>query len=162
MAHKLIAKTDANQNALLKRTLAYAPLKGVLKYSGSDRRGELVRTRVTTGGYLELVFEGRAYYAHRLAWFLKTGKWPRSPMTFKNGEKTDIRFSNLICVSPRELLYTRRFARRQKLRATPIGVTWHEGRQRYRSRFTNASGEEIWLGQFDSVDDARAAYEKAI
>ena len=46
-------------------------------------------------GVLKTRIEGRTYTAAKIAWFLETGEWPEHQVQFRNGNKTDLRWSNL-------------------------------------------------------------------
>ncbi len=56
---------------------------------------------ITTHGYIEIMFNKKRYYAHRLAWFLSYGEWPNI-IDHMNGIKTDNRLSNLNSVFHRQ------------------------------------------------------------
>jgi hypothetical protein len=59
-------------------------------------------------GYLRIQFYGKSYYAHRLAWFLYYGNWPKNDIDHINGIKTDNRISNLRDVTKSENNYNRK------------------------------------------------------
>lgn len=44
-----------------------------------------------------VVVRGLALYAHRVAWCLATGAWPKGRVTWNNGDKSDLRWGNLEC-----------------------------------------------------------------
>lgn len=58
-----------------------------------------VREKVGTNshGYIATRFQGKSFHVHRIAWFLKTGKFPEKFMDIDhiNGIKDDNRWSNL-------------------------------------------------------------------
>ena len=61
--------------------------------------------------YVYVPTQGRTVGAHRLAWFLAMGRWPKGVIDHKNGVRTDNRFFNLRDVSVAE---NSRAARRRK------------------------------------------------
>ena len=46
-------------------------------------------------GYIQIVIDGRAYMAHRLAWLWQTGGWPLREIDHVNGHKDDNTWNNL-------------------------------------------------------------------
>ena len=60
------------------------------KYAGAD-----AFTSIRNGGYRCGRILGRYYLAHKVVWFLHYGSWPQSRITFENGDRADIRISNL-------------------------------------------------------------------
>ena len=54
-----------------------------------------VAGRQDKDGYNEISLFGKRYKAHRLAWFIMTGKWPTNQIDHINGDKTDNSWSNL-------------------------------------------------------------------
>lgn len=49
-------------------------------------------------GFTVLKFQGKQYYAHRLAWLLMTGEEPRGQLRHLNGNRSDNRWLNLALV----------------------------------------------------------------
>lgn len=50
---------------------------------------------VNSKGYRKISINGRQIYAHRLAWLLAKGEWPKDVINHKNGNKLDNRLANL-------------------------------------------------------------------
>ena len=59
---------------------------------------------LNSDGYVRIKFKGKAYQAHRLAWYLHYGGWPKNEIDHINGIKTDNRISNLRDVTRSENL----------------------------------------------------------
>jgi cytoplasmic iron level regulating protein YaaA (DUF328/UPF0246 family) len=51
------------------------------------------------GKYLSIVFKGRKYKAHRLAWLIHYGEWPKQVIDHINRQPNDNRIMNLRDVS---------------------------------------------------------------
>jgi len=60
--------------------------------------GRLVCTPAPRGGYLTRV-NGRAYSAHKIAWFLSHGEWPAFQLRHRDGDRRNNRIENLEPVS---------------------------------------------------------------
>lgn len=76
--------------AKLKSLVNYNPVTGEFSRAGHDKCGTL-----TYQGYLSIQVAGKRYYAHRLAWFYMTGKWPENEIDHKNRIRNDNRWENL-------------------------------------------------------------------
>lgn len=98
------------------------------------------------------------YRAHRVAWFVHTGSWPKNHIDHINGDRTDNRIVNLRDVTRSEN------QRNQKLdvdnTSGTCGVCWHKQRQKWQARI-KINGRSIHLGLFDDIDLAIAARLKA-
>lgn len=98
-----------------------SPITSALIYNA--RTGEIVwrnsRLPATTRGkdrlYIYVGAAGRVYHAERVAWLLAKGEWPRK-ITFLNGDKFDLRMSNLRELSPADMQDMRRQEQEQALR----------------------------------------------
>ena len=76
----------------LQENIAYNPRTGVLTWSSS---GELAFTNDGGAGCWSIKVGRRRVYATRAAFVLMTGRWPRGKARFRNGDKHDLRWSNL-------------------------------------------------------------------
>ena len=73
-----------------------------MKYNAET--GEITKDGKVRGwakgrGYRRVMYMGKEVLAHRLAWFLKTGDWPKDKIDHINGIKGDNRWTNLRDVS---------------------------------------------------------------
>lgn len=55
-----------------------------------DKAGSIDRK-----GYTKIIFNGKSYCAHRLAWLFVYGEWPEDQIDHINRKKSDNRISNL-------------------------------------------------------------------
>ena len=154
-------------NARTKK-LAHGRLKELLRYS--QRTGEFTwlvrRGRAHIGdtagcahhtGYTLIGIDGVLHMAHRLAWLYVTGSWPQYEVDHKDGTKTNNKWSNLRDV-------TRAVNAQNQKRATArsttgaLGVCVMKGKLHATIR---AHGTSYYLGGFETVADASAAYQRA-
>ena len=52
--------------------------------------------RLQPSGYSLVNYHGKSIPAHRLAWFLHHGQWPKRSVCHKNGNRSDNRADNLV------------------------------------------------------------------
>lgn len=145
----------------LKEMLAYDPATGAFTWRVS--RGGYVRSGFTAGyprpdGYICIGVDKSSYLAHRLAWFFVTRKWPRREIDHINCIRDDNRITNL-----REAT----FGENQQNVSTQTnntsgykGVTWDAARGKWMAQIT-VDSVHVYLGRFDILEDAAAAYAEA-
>lgn len=141
-------------------------MKTILRYSKDsglfyEARSNTIRHghEVTPGGYRAFKIKGKIYLAHRLAWFLVTGRWPTS-IDHKNGKKWDNRWRNLRLATTSQNQSNRGKPKRGKL---PKGVWLSPKRtslNKYGARLIKDK-KTIYLGWFSSPQKAHAAYKMA-
>lgn len=105
-------------------------------------------------GYGRTKIMGRNYYAHHIVWALYTGAWPALEVDHINRDRSDNRPVNL-----REV--TREANQKNAGRSPPAssgvkGVSWNPRMRRWTAR-ASANGKRIFLGCYESVDEAIAA-----
>lgn len=47
-------------------------------------------------GFVTVVVQGKTYLAQRLIWLYMTGDWPAGRLTFKDGDRENLRWTNII------------------------------------------------------------------
>ena len=105
-------------------------------------------------GYISIMIDGEAYYAHRLAWFYVHQTWPEL-IDHINGDRSDNRISNLRVVSAVENGWNQLHTRSNKT-GYP-GVDYDRRRKKYRAKIGH-QGIYTHIGTFDSAKDAFHAY----
>jgi hypothetical protein len=101
-------KTELTQERL-QQLLSYCPETGVFRWRMN--RGAAVAGREAGSwrdfGYRTIGIEGRAHYAHRLAWLYVYGEQPPARIDHKNGDPADNRIGNLRPGSALQSLWNR-------------------------------------------------------
>jgi hypothetical protein len=113
---------------------------------------------IDTYGYMTGSIFGKRYAAHRVIMAMAFGTWPKEDVDHINGCRTDNRLANLRAVSRQE--NSRNASRSKKNTSGHTGVSWSEKDKRWRSGIC-INGKEMYLGNFQKVDDAIAARRKA-
>jgi hypothetical protein len=109
----------------------------------------------TPRGYLYISIVRRVYSGGRLAWLYVTGKWPVHEISYINRDRTDIRWTNL-----REATRSQNSARHRAKNKLGARGIWLSKSDRYVAQI-RLMGKLRYLGSFDTVGEAKAAYEKA-
>lgn len=148
-------------HARLLTLLSYDPATGVFRWLTTRSRclaGSIAGSRRAKDGYVEIMLEGRAYQAGRLAWFYVTGKWPKNEIDHKNTNNADNRFDNLRDVD--HIINSQNKRRASPLSSTGLlGVYMNRGIPR--ARIQLPTGKRIDLGRFPSPAAAHEAYLSA-
>lgn len=152
---------DESLRSAAMEALAYNSETGQLTWKAT--RGPLAQAgavagRVTKGGYRHLTFDGKRYFAHRMAWLIVHGCLPSGDIDHINGVRDDNRIANLRDVSRAVNMQNQRNARSNNYSSGLLGVTWNRGR--WTSQI-QVDGKSRNLGRFDSKEEAYVAYLKA-
>lgn len=141
----------------------------------SDATGEFVwKKRKTTGpalegrragyllpaGYRVIRLYGKKYYAHRLAWLLHSGDWPKGDVDHINGVPSDNRICNLRDVSHSENLQNQLRSPTSNKTSGLLGVSLSGKEKRWIAQI-KINGKSIRLGSFLCKFEAHDAYVKA-
>lgn len=140
----------------LLEALEYFPDTGtfVWKISRGTRAAGSVAGSLGVLGYFVIGYRGRIYKAHRVAWLLMTGEWPAGDIDHRNCDRSDNRWANL-----RQATRKQNNVNRKGFRKLPKGV--HPVKSgKFQARIGN-NGKRHYLGLFQTVDEAAAAYSIA-
>jgi hypothetical protein len=121
--------------------------------------GKEAFTSVQNCGYVQGGILGRGYLAHRVAWLLVTGAWPKNQIDHINGDRTDNRIANLREVSNAENARNMSISSRNK--SGVPGVFWDTKRGKWVANIGENSRTRH-LGSFDDFNLAVEAREKAM
>lgn len=130
--------------------LSYDPTSGSFTWKHSGARAGSFNDQ----GYWRIKIKGKAYRAHRLAFFYMIGDWPAHEIDHIDGNRSNNAWSNLREATRAENEWNK--AARGKCNAK--GVRCIRGRYDARIR---VKGLRVFLGTFDTIEDAAAAYTKA-
>lgn len=80
----------------LNSLLTYDDITGVFTWNeeGTGRKRKIAGNLSGSSGYLRIGIDGKVYYAHRLAYFAKTGEWPKS-VDHRDGDRLNNAWLNL-------------------------------------------------------------------
>ncbi len=148
-----------NDIASLRAVLSYDPETGLFRRLNSRYR---TRSGWYPGvpknyGYFSLKILGRTYQAHRLAWALFYGSWPMEQIDHINRIRTDNRIINLRQATNRENSFNSRTPTNNTsgfLGVVRVGNKW--------AAQTKVNRRHLWLGRYDTKEEAAAAYQSAM
>ena len=165
---------DLPTPATLRKLLSYDPDTGLLTWRRrppemftGERYGKAWNSRyagrpafvtATRDGYrCGRIFE-KSYFAHRVAYAIHYGAWPRDQVDHISGVKTDNRIANLRDVSRTENL--RNAAKQSNNTSGVCGVYWHKNSGKWRG-LIRVNGKLQSLGYFEDFGDAVVARKAA-
>lgn len=142
----------------LTRLLDYNPETGVFTWKvdrrGGPKAGDVAGT--INRGYGQLCIEKRLFASHRVAWFYVHRRWPKAELDHANLDRSDNRISNLREVTKTE--NNRNVGRKSNNKSGYKGVCIHGARF---TAYITVNSETIYLGIFDTPEEAHAAYVAA-
>lgn len=111
----------------------------------------------TAQGYIQIRIGAKYYLAHRVAWYLHYGYWPKE-VDHINGIKTDNRITNL-----REVMRSDNGCNKPKQSNNTSGykgVSFHKETGKYQAKITR-HGKTTNLGLHETAESAGLAYQLA-
>lgn len=151
-------------HAALKKLLSYNAKTGLFRY----RRRYCQKGRIgkEAGGinscgvylYRSIQIYKKRYLAHRLAYFYMNGEWPKALVDHRNGDTLDNRWSNLRASNKKQNGANAKLSKRNAVGYK--GVSLSNAGKPYRA-VIRPDGKQIYLGQFNTAEEAHAAYMRA-
>lgn len=115
---------------------------------------------VKPSGYRDITIDGVNFPAHRLAWLHHFGQWPDQWIDHINRNRDDNRIANLRDVSPTWNRHNTADSNRNN-KTGMLGVVLSPNRTRYISRISFPGKKNLYLGTFDTPEEAHAAFMRA-
>lgn len=170
---KGITDYGGNFDDEVRRKLHYNPKTGELTWKFLEGNTHSIKTYngkcggkvagsvFTSGpsvGYRQLKIQGKTLLAHRVAWFLHTGRWPIRPIDHidRNRDNNCILNLKLSCGENNQ----KNRSRCVKNTSGVTGVSWQKTRGKWRAAI-GVKGKTIVLGTYDNLDDAAQARKEA-
>ena len=144
----------------LKELLHYDADTGVFTRlkSREKRYIGVIKPTVATNGYIVISLLGKLYAAHRIAWCLVYGDWPKSHLDHINRQRADNRLSNL-----REATNTENLQNMGLMSNNTSGykgVSYQKHRRKWQCHISTGS-KRVFLGLYTTAKEASLAYESA-
>jgi HNH endonuclease len=136
--------------------LAYDSETGILTWRmrrGSAGAGSPAGT-LHSKGYLLVRVDGVRFLAHRLAWLLAHGEWPRGEIDHTDGEPSNNRITNLRVVTRTQNNINTKLSRNNTSGIT--GVIWDRRKRKWWAQL-KLYGRLKHLGYFTSKEEAETA-----
>lgn len=108
-------------------------------------------------GYRKVTHKGLTLLCHRVAWAIHYNEQPPEIIDHVNGIRTDNRICNLRAVTSGGNVKNQRTASRSNKSSKYLGVSNFKGRWRAKIK---SDGKYIFIGYFDTEEEARDAYIK--
>lgn len=141
----------------VRELLSYNPETGIVswKVARGGRVGDPAGTNYH--GYTKIFIDGRRYYAHRVAWLLHYGEWPKADIDHINGRRSDNRIANLRDV-PRSINMQNQRSASASCKSGFLGVV---SRGNGWIAQISLGGKTRKLGTFDTPEAAHSEYLSA-
>ncbi len=141
-----------------RRTKKWIPDDRIRNGWNTRHCGRLAFTSVYPNGYLKGSISGVTLLAHRVAWAVHYGEWPRFQIDHINGDRTDNRLMNLRDV-PRAVNMKNCKAPSNNTSGA-VGVCWDKSRNKWLA-FINVDRRLKNLGRFAKKSEAVAIRKEA-
>ncbi|EAA1216115.1 HNH endonuclease [Salmonella enterica] len=138
---------------LILERLSYDPDTGIFRRKMKNNRNQIIGEQagsLSSEGYLIIQIDKVRYYAHRLAYFLITGKQPMS-VDHVNGIRTDNRAENLRSASRCENVYNTK--KNIRNRSGHKNIHWNNRSNKWDVHM-NANRKSHWGGCYSSLEEA--------
>lgn len=131
---------------------SYNPETGDLtsKYYRKIYRPRILRAK-DSQGYIRFTMNGAAYHAHRVAWLIHFGSWPKECIDHINGDRSDNRIMNLREASRGENNHNMKINKNNT--SGVKGITFHNASGKWRASI-KLGGKVAYCSLFESIEEA--------
>lgn len=138
----------------------YDPETGIFYYTA--RRSNATRKDARAGtaqteGHIKVYVGDRQYLAHRLAFLLMNGSWPKYVVDHIDGNPANNRWTNLRDVPQKTNVYNIKDTPRHNKHSKLLGAHWCAQGKLWKSSI-QVDGKVVRLGVFKTAEEASAAY----
>lgn len=141
----------------LKQMLRYEPDTGLLFWTDVAHKSVRGKQAGTFNrGYVVVMYKSKFYKAHRLAWLLTYGSWPKEMIDHIDGDPSNNKLNNLRDVNNHVNQCNRHKARADS-KSGLMGASPY--RNKWRSQIKR-NGIIKYLGIFNTAQEAHEAYKK--
>lgn len=145
-----------------RQLLSYDPETGEIRRrersSNSVHVGDVAGYEHPVKHYIYLYVDGSRYFAHRIAWLIHYGEWPKGLIDHINRERTDNRIANLRDADAET--NSQNIGNIRSNTSGLAGVSWMTKAHKWRAQIS-VNRKVIYLGLFDSKEEAHATYLQA-
>lgn len=145
----------------LKEVLDYSPETGALVWKinrrGTAKAGDAAGA-IKSGGYIQIMVDGKRYMAHRLVWLYTHGELPVAKIDHVNRVTSDNRIDNLRLVNNKQNRENIGIAKNNTSGNT--GIYWLPKQNKWQAKIGH-NKKRIYLGNFDQKTDAITAMKQA-
>lgn len=122
------------------------------RYSGKFAGG------LDKDGHVQISIFKQRYFAHRIIWLLQNGEWPEKGIDHKNLIPSDNKIENLRLADHAQNSWNVRASSGNI--SGYKGVSYHAGGRKWQAHICH-NKKRIYLGYFDSPEEAYDAYKEA-
>jgi len=143
----------------VREVLDYNPDTGIFTWKvniSNLKAGRVTGCPTGPGGHLAIRVSKTLYLAHRLAFLIMTGEWPRGEVDHINGCGSDNRWGNLRDGDRHQNMQNRRGPRKGS-KSGILGATWDARYGKWVARI-HVDGRSKHLGYFSTPEEAGAVY----
>lgn len=120
-------------------------------------KGKILNTVNKTNGYIIISILNKGYLAHRLAWLYVTGKWPENEIDHKDRNVINNKWENLREANRQENSRNIKVRSHNKLGVKGVSQI----KNKYKAVINIGEGKDKYLGYFDTIEEAKEAYNDA-
>jgi hypothetical protein len=147
----------------IKELLDYNPETGIFIWKSKTSKYSPIKVGSIAGylkssGYRIIEIYNKAFREHRLAWLYVYGVFPSDQIDHINGIRDDNRISNLREATNKENSFNKKPSKNNT--SGYKGVSWNKKNNKWVSQI-RVDKKSIYLGLYDSLEDAAIAYQAA-